>query len=395
MTATESSRFVRWLVIVVLGAATAGMVAVSLCANYLFGYGFGQTPEKAQVFGWANVAADIWKVSGLVLVTSLWRADRKRFALILMPVWFLCLLWGLAGAIGVYAQDRSALVGGRQAKMASYNEAEAELNAIDAKLKGLNVESSVAQIDAAIAAVLARPVTIGERVPGTVGKLSGDCTKPERATAEACLEVARLRETRAAAQEAAQIETRRDELRVRIGKLREAGGSLPADPVAELIAWLSRGQLKVRDIGFGFPLVFALLIEVVSAFGPVGLVAYADATRRGKEERGSMPEPAMARSGELRPGEAGSGQQGRVVTWMAERTEPTVTTSAIGLADLHADYEVWCLHKTMAAASVDGFEQELDRLRDVPELKGRIRKFSQRYYGIRLIHKTAARIVMR
>ena len=147
---------------------------------------------------------------------------------------------------------------------------------------------------------------------------------------------------------------------MRIGKLREAGGSLPADPVAELIAWLSRGQLEVRDIGFGFPLVFALLIEVVSAFGPVALVAYADATRRGKVERGSMPEPAMARSGELRPGEAGSGQQGRVVTWMAERTEPTVTTSAIGIADLHADYEVWCLHKNMAAATVDGFEQELD-----------------------------------
>ncbi len=62
-------------------------------------------------------------------------------------------------------------------------------------------------------------------------------------------------------------------MRVRIGKLRETGGSLPADPVAELIAWLSRGQLKVRDIGFGFPLVFALLIEVVSAFGPAGLRA--------------------------------------------------------------------------------------------------------------------------
>ena len=395
MAANETSRLVRWLVIIVLGAATAGMVAVSLRANYLFGYGFGQTVEKAQVFGWANVAADIWKVSGLVLVTSLWRANRKRFALILMPIWFLCLLWGLAGAVGVYAQDRSALVGGRQAKAASYTEAEAELNAIDAKLKSLKVERTVAQVDAAIAAVLARPVMSGERVRGTVGKLSDNCTRPDRATAAACLEVARLRETRAAAQEAAHLETRRDELRVRIAKLRETGGSLAADPVAELLAWLSRGQLNVRDIGFGFPLVFALLIEVVSAFGPAALVAYADATRQGKEERGSMPGRAMAGSGMLRPAGAGVGQHGRVVTWMAERTEPTVTTSAIGLEDLHADYEVWCLGRNLAAASVEAFEEEFDRVRGVPELKGKIRKFSQRYYGIRLINKTGARVMMR
>ena len=86
MTTNETNQIVRWLVIIVLGAATAGMAAVSLRANYLFGYGFGQTPEKAQVFGWANVAADLWKVSGLILITSLWRANKKRFALSLMPI---------------------------------------------------------------------------------------------------------------------------------------------------------------------------------------------------------------------------------------------------------------------------------------------------------------------
>jgi hypothetical protein len=100
MTTNETNQIVRWLVIVVLGAATAGMAAVSLRANYLFGYGFGQTPEKAQVFGWANVAADLWKVSGLILIASLWRAHQKRFALSLMPIWALCFVWGLAGAIG-------------------------------------------------------------------------------------------------------------------------------------------------------------------------------------------------------------------------------------------------------------------------------------------------------
>ena len=108
----ETSPLLRWCVILLLNAATAGMAAVSMRANFLFGYGFGQTPEKATVFGYANVAADVWKTVGLVLITSLWRARRKRYALVLLPIWITWLAWGITGAIGIYAQDRSALVGG-------------------------------------------------------------------------------------------------------------------------------------------------------------------------------------------------------------------------------------------------------------------------------------------
>jgi hypothetical protein len=168
MTTNDSSRIVRWLVIIVLGVATAGMIAVSLRANYLFGYGFGQTPEKAEVFGWANVAADLWKVAGLIVISSLWRAGQSRYALSLMPIWFLCLLWGLASAVGVYAQDRTALIGGREAVAAIYKDAGHEFENIEAKLQAFKTQRSVAQVDAAIAAVLARPVMSGDRVRGTV-----------------------------------------------------------------------------------------------------------------------------------------------------------------------------------------------------------------------------------
>ena len=171
MTTNETNPFVRWMVIIVLGAATAGMVAVSLRANYLFGYGFGRTPETAHVFGWANVAADIWKVFGLIVIASLWRAKQRRVALSLMPIWALCLLWGLAGAIGVYAQDRTALVGNREAASATYKDAEQHLAEIDGQLKALRRHRSSAEVDAAIANALARPVTVNERVRGSVGKI--------------------------------------------------------------------------------------------------------------------------------------------------------------------------------------------------------------------------------
>src|SRR5262249_61479154 len=104
-------------------------------------------------------------------------------------------------------------------------------------------------------------------------------TKEDRSTAEACLDVAQLREERARAEEISRLASRERELRSHISQLREAGSSLPSDPVAELFAWLSRGQLSVRDIAFGFPLAFAVLIEVVSSFGLAGLVAYGEATK--------------------------------------------------------------------------------------------------------------------
>jgi hypothetical protein len=177
--------------------------------------------------------------------------------------------------------------------------------------------------------------------------------------------------------------------------LREGGGALPADPVAELFAWLSRGQLNVRDIAFGFPLVFAFLIEVVSAFGPAGIVAYADATRWQPAESRTRPRPAVASSGELQSVEAGLSEHGRVVQWMADRTEPTEDTSARTIEELHADYEVWCLGKGLRAGACETFAQEFDRVREVPQLAGKIRKFGNRYYGIRLVSSNVARLPAR
>ena len=392
MTTNGANPFVRWLVILVLGAATAGMVAVSLRANYLFGFGFGRTPETAHVFGWANIAADIWKVFGLIVIAGLWRAKQKRVALSLIPIWALCLMWGLAGAIGVYAQDRTALIGNREAVSATYKDAEQHLAEIDGQLKALRKHRSSAVVEAAIANVLASPVTVNERVRGSVGKVSTNCAKPDRSTTDACQDVAALQEELAVAKEAGTLETRRDSARQRVHKLRDGGGSLNPDPVAEVFAWLSRGQLSVREIGFGFPLVFALLIEIVSAFGPAGIVAYVDATAH---KAGSKTEPDLARRGELMPGTASIGEQGRVVKWVAERTEPTSDPSAIAIEDLHMDYEVWCLSQGLQASSASAFTDEFDRMRELPELAGKIRKFGSRYYGIQLIDRKIAHLTKR
>jgi len=123
------------------------------------------------------------------------------------------------------------------------------------------------------------------------------------------------------------------------------------------------------------------LIEIVSAFGPAGIVAYAEATRV-KREDASQARLDMARSGELVPATASSSEHGRVVKRMAERTEPTTDPAAVTIDDLHADYEVWCLANGLKATPLGTFNDEFDRVREVPQLSGQIRKFGNRYYGI-------------
>jgi len=83
-----------------------------------------------------------------------------------------------------------------------------------------------------------------ESSPAIARKKSASSQKPVSKSAQ-------LREERAAAEEVERLRNRQGQMRSQISRMREGGGSLPADPVAELFAWLSRGQLSVRDIAFG------------------------------------------------------------------------------------------------------------------------------------------------
>ena len=120
---------------------------------------------------------------------------------------------------------------------------------------------------------------VAERVRGTVASISARCTRVEARTTEDCHSIAQLRANLAAAAEQNRRDIRIAQLRQQVRELRERGAGDSSDPVAELFAWMSRGLLSVRDVGFGFPVAFALLIELVSAFGPIGIATYAAATR--------------------------------------------------------------------------------------------------------------------
>lgn len=400
MVTNDTSTFVRWLVIIILTAATIGMFLISMRANYLYGRGIGQTPETKEAIAWANVGADLWKGFGLIIVAALWRSKRRRAALATSLTWLVCLFFSVASAIGIYVQERTALTGSREVKYASYADAKKHLDDTEAKLKSLAQQRAGVQVEAAIAAVLARPVMVGERVRGTVATLSANCTKHDARTAEACGEVAELREELTAAHEAAKLDARATALRQQLHELRELGGTLPPDPVGEFWAWLTRGFVTVTAVGFGMPLFFALMIELVSAFGPLAIVAYAEATRQSGLQMSTASVATgrdMSRLGVLGRGNAAVIEQetGRIVQFMADRTEPTADPAAVTIDELHADYEVWCLNNGLQPLLRDAFATEFDRVREVPQLEGKIRKFGSRYYGIRLVDMKVAKLPLR
>ncbi|MFN0217351.1 MAG: hypothetical protein ACKVP4_00910 [Hyphomicrobium sp.] len=386
----ESAQITRWVVLVALSLATAVMFAVSIRGNYLFGYSLGQTDEKSELFGWANVAADVWKAFGLIAVTMLWRTKHRRAASVASMAWLMCLLFGINSALGIYVQDRAALTGAREATHATYKDAQNELTVAEGKLRTHATHRSTGEIDAAISAVLGRAVIAGDRLRGTVAVVSKNCTKIDMRTNEACREVAQLREEYAAATEFQNLEERASALRDQVIALRDRGGSIAPDPVGEFYAWITGGIVSVRDVGFGFPLFFALLIEVISAFGPLTIAAYAEATRASVRDEfavDSASKLAVAGHDQLRLATAGLSepQDGHFVSWIAERAIPMSGNSAIGIEELHADYAHWCAERGLRAGSIALFEDEFDRVRHLPDLAGKIRKFGDRYYGVGLV----------
>jgi hypothetical protein len=234
-------RAVRVVVIVVLAFATAGMYAVSMRANFLYGYGIGQSPDTKLAIAWANVAADLWKGFGLIIAVGLWRAMSRRAAILISLTWFMCLFFSVSSAIGIYVQERSALTGSREAQHASLADAARELSEIEQKLKREGERKTVAEVEAHIASVLARPITLAERVRGTVGTISKNCTKHDARTANACADIARIRTDLARVLEATRMEERAADLRRTIDSLRTRGGSSAPDPVGEFWNWLTRG----------------------------------------------------------------------------------------------------------------------------------------------------------
>ena len=101
----------RWLVLCAGGLATAAMLGISMRVNFLFGYSLGQTPERAEVFGWVSVISDLWKALGPICFIALFRARRQWAGMAASAIWAACLLYSVTSAVGAAIEDRSSRTG--------------------------------------------------------------------------------------------------------------------------------------------------------------------------------------------------------------------------------------------------------------------------------------------
>jgi hypothetical protein len=175
------------------------------------------------------------------------------------------------------------------------------------------------------------------------------------------------------------LEERATILRSTVSSLRDRGGASAPDPVGEFWAWLTRGFFTVRDVGFGLPLAFAIMIEMVSAFGPLGIVTYAEVTND-TTRRDVTRHVATVR--DTSGSAATDATEAQLVAYIAERTEPTESAAGIGIDELFADYRAWCTLGRAAGLRLEEFKLAFDVLRASPELEGKIKKLGNRYFGI-------------
>jgi len=184
----------RWFFVCAGGLATAAMLYISMRVNFSFGYSLGQTPERAEVFGSVSVISDLWKALSPIFIVALFRAKRKWATIAASAIWAACFLYSVTSAVGAAIEDRSSRTGNRDTIVMNYDEFTADVKRLEEKRNSLRAHRPAPIVEAAIDALLMRPVESYRRTPSTVGEASANCQRPDQRTAEACAEVAHLRE---------------------------------------------------------------------------------------------------------------------------------------------------------------------------------------------------------
>ncbi len=363
-----------WRVTVFIGFVVwLATIGASGAVNYLAGYEFGRTPAEAQVFAILGLAADAWKALGPIFILTLWRAKRFVPAALASVLWSLCFVFAVTAALGLAAQNRSALTSAREGVRASYASIAQSLTKLSERRAAIGDVSSSNEYEAEIAAAFAAPA-----MGGTIGSLSENCGKDVARTRLACAEIARLREDLARAVEAKRLDDAIAESNQKLQEFRKRGGTLDADPQAKLIARLTFGYVAAANVPLLLMTVLVAMVEVISAFAPVVLREFV-AVHRGSP-RSAATDHATSRSVAppvvLRP-------VANLFEYLAERIVPDDNGVESEVA-LFTDYQEWSREHQYVPIEFTAFIQELDVIA-ARELSGRVRRRRKNFHGLRLI----------
>ena len=262
------------------GAAGA-FCCVTMAANLHFGLTLGSTPEEKLIYATASVAADVIKITTVIVVIRLWQKRQRMLACVGTLLGLICLAWSLASAAGFALSTRehtAALHAAASTVSAGWT---TTIRRAGEQLAVVERVRPTTVIEAELASQLVT-VAIWRRTQGCT-----ELTLPE--SQSACSRVLGLRQELAAARSAQALEERIADARRELAMKPVVGQS--ADPqVAGLAAMLSTEESTLRR---SLALLLAVLVEAGSAFG-FAIASAATANPPSPQRTGAPPRTGTA-----------------------------------------------------------------------------------------------------
>lgn len=300
------------------------MCIVSGAMNYLFLSSLGKTALEGQVLGAASAAADVLKALLPFFIAWSWQARRFVAALAGSLAFAFFAVFSFFSALGFAADNRGALVEGREALAATYKGVQAEQAALEARLASLPVH---------------RPAPIvredlESHKQNRRWSATKECADATEAESRAyCARYFGLRAELAAGTEAASLSEKIAALKTEASRLRDAGAGQITDPQVSLLSRIV-GQ-PPEPVRLALTIAVALLVEIGASLGL--FLASGHNTAKPKT---APPAPGLP--------------MGSVEDFCLEALVPA-KGGTISAGDLLAAYQLWCANAGVTALSAAEF----------------------------------------
>lgn len=367
-----------WRIWLVLGGLVWGTtIAASGAVNYMAGYQFGRSPEESQVFALIGVSADAWKAVGPIFVVTLWRGQRRLASCLASTVWVACFAFAVFAALGLAAENRSAMTAARESVTHSYQHVHKKLSELERQRIRIGAVKSAPEIQSAIDAIFAR----GIEGRGTIASLSNNCRKDIWRTRVGCEEIAKLRQELATASEAQRLDMHIGKLNGQAKQLRDRGGLLVSDPQAQLIARLSLGYIAPGDVALGVVILLVIMVELISAFAPV-VLSETSAVYKAKIQRLSTEWDHAKGSQLSHSSKTAHRPTGELFEYLSAQVRPDKKGS-VPAQLLFDGYRTWCSLYGFTELTKKRFFKAFDQIIK-NEMGGHVERRGSIYFGLRL-----------
>jgi hypothetical protein len=137
---------VRWIVVLLVGIASAGLMAVSVTMNFAFGSSFGRTALESYAYGAAFGFADILKVAAPIVAAGTFAKRKWGATLLALLVWGTFTVCSAVSAIGYASANRTFTVDSRKVQAALNQSRLASLEVDQSELRRLRERLATAEV---------------------------------------------------------------------------------------------------------------------------------------------------------------------------------------------------------------------------------------------------------